>query len=60
MSYHGFKPYVSVAKRRAKALREMNKLKKKGKEIIPIEIEKLKITLQEKLQQVESSNEKRL
>ena len=44
MSYYGFKPYVSVAKRRAKALREMKKLKKKGLNVCPIEIEKRKIT----------------
>ena len=31
--------YVPVAARRAKALREMNKLRKKGKDIQPIEIE---------------------
>ena len=32
-------PYVPVAERRAKARREMNKLRKKGKDIQPIEIE---------------------
>lgn len=44
MSYYGFGPYVSVAKRRAKAAREMDKLKRKGFAIHPIEIEKRKIT----------------
>jgi len=44
MSYHGYSPYVSVAKRQAKALREMKKLRKKGKDIRPIEIEKRTIT----------------
>ena len=44
MRYYGFKPYVSVAKRRAQAERKMNKLRKKGMEIFPIEIEKRKIT----------------
>jgi len=32
-------PYVSVAKRRAKARRKMEKLRKKGKDIQPVEIE---------------------
>ena len=32
-------PYVPVAARRARALREMNKLRKKGKDIQPVEIE---------------------
>ena len=34
-----WRKYVPVAARRAKALREMNKLRKKGKDILPIEIE---------------------
>ncbi len=34
-----WKPYIPVAQRRAKARREMNKLRKKGKDIQPIEIE---------------------
>ena len=34
-----WRPYVPVAARRAKARREMNKLRKKGKDIQPIEIE---------------------
>jgi len=37
MSYWG--RYVPVAERRAKALRKMNKLRKKGKDIQPVEIE---------------------
>ena len=34
-----WRPYVPVAVRRARALREMNKLRKKGKDIQPVEIE---------------------
>ena len=37
MAYYGWAPYVPVARRRAKALREMEKLRKKGKEIRPVE-----------------------
>ena len=43
MSYYGFKPYVSVAKRLAKAEQKMKKLKKKGEEIHPIQIDGRKI-----------------
>lgn len=43
MSYGGWQPYVPVAKRRAKAAREMNKLRKRGTEIEPIEIQGRKI-----------------
>ncbi len=39
MSYGGWPPYVPVAQRRAKALKKMAKLKKKGKDIQPILIE---------------------
>jgi len=39
MSYYSWRPYVSVAKRRAKALKQMQKLRKKGKTIEPIEID---------------------
>jgi len=39
MSYYGFRPYVSVARRRANAAREMTRLRKKGKRIEPVEIE---------------------
>lgn len=37
--YGGFAPYVPVALRRLKALKEVNKLRKKGKVIEPVEIE---------------------
>ncbi len=43
MSYGGWAPYVSVAKRRAKAAREMKKLTKKGMKIEPIEVQGRKI-----------------
>jgi uncharacterized Zn finger protein len=43
MSYYGFRPYVSVAKRRAQAAREMEKLRKKGKIDSPVFIEGRKI-----------------
>ncbi|MEJ1340710.1 MAG: helix-turn-helix domain-containing protein [Candidatus Sedimenticola sp. (ex Thyasira tokunagai)] len=43
MSYRGWAPYVSVAKRRAKAAREMKKLLKKGVKIEPIEVQGRKI-----------------
>ena len=43
MSYGGWAPYVPVAKRRAKAAREVNKLRKKGMKIEPIEIQGRKI-----------------
>jgi uncharacterized Zn finger protein len=39
MSYYGFRPYVPVAKRREKAAREMQKLKKKGRAVAPVVIE---------------------
>ncbi len=41
--YYGFRPYVSVAKRRQKAAKEMDKLRKKGMDIQPIAIEGRKI-----------------
>src|SRR5258708_6518956 len=41
--YYGFKPYVSVAQRQAKAKREMARLAKKGQKIEPIQIEGRKI-----------------
>ena len=34
-----WRPYVPVAVRRARALREMNRLRKKGKDVRPVEIE---------------------
>ena len=37
--YGGFRPYVSVAERRRKAGREMEKLKKKGHPVSPVAIE---------------------
>ncbi|HWE94946.1 MAG TPA: hypothetical protein VG269_13355 [Tepidisphaeraceae bacterium] len=37
--YYGFKPYVSVAKRRANAAKEVAKLAKKGRTITPVNIE---------------------
>lgn len=43
MSFN-YKPYVPVAKRRAKALKQMEKLKKKGVDVKPIEIQGRKIT----------------
>ena len=39
MSYYSWRPYVSVAKRRAKASKKMQKLRKKGKKIEPVEID---------------------
>ena len=41
MGYYGrrWKPYVSVAARRAKAAKKVAKLRKKGREILPVEIE---------------------
>lgn len=43
MSYGEWAPYVPVAKRRARATREINKLRKKGTEIQPIEVQGRKI-----------------
>jgi len=39
MGYYGWKPYVPVAERRRKALREMEKRKKQGRAISPVSIE---------------------
>ena len=39
MSWMQWAPYVSVAQRRANALREMGKLRKKGKDIQPVQME---------------------
>ncbi|MBL4826940.1 MAG: helix-turn-helix domain-containing protein [Spongiibacteraceae bacterium] len=45
MSYYGdWKPYVSVAQQRAQARREMDKLRKKGFDVCPVEIVGQKIT----------------
>ncbi|MDF1813459.1 MAG: helix-turn-helix domain-containing protein [Verrucomicrobiales bacterium] len=46
MSWYGYKPYVSVAQRKANALKEMEKLRKQGKVIQPVEIQGLKIAKQ--------------
>ena len=43
MSYGEWQPYVSVAQRRAKAAREMNKLRSKGMDVEPIAIQSRKI-----------------
>ena len=43
MSFDRWPPYVPVAKRRAKAQREMKKLREQGKHIEPVEIEGRKI-----------------
>ena len=39
MNYYGWAPYVPVGERRAKAKKRMEKLRKKGQKILPIEIE---------------------
>jgi len=36
MSYHGWAPYVPVAQRRAKALKQLEKMKKKGLNVQPV------------------------
>ncbi len=43
MAYYGWRPYVPVAQRRAKAMREVNMLRKGGKKIEPITVEGRKI-----------------
>ncbi|MDX9976145.1 MAG: hypothetical protein RBU21_24415 [FCB group bacterium] len=43
MSYSSWRPYVPVAARRAKARKEMEKLRKKGKTIEPVELDGRKI-----------------
>ena len=43
MSFYSWRPYVSVAERRAKARKAMDKLRKKGKDIQPIELDGRKI-----------------
>jgi uncharacterized Zn finger protein len=40
---YGYRPYVSVAQRRAKAMREVDKLKKKGQTITPVKPQGFKI-----------------
>src|ERR1035438_6502508 len=39
MGFYGWRPYVSVAKRRQKAAKEMAKLKKKGHPVSPVVVE---------------------
>src|SRR5215207_3255126 len=39
MDFYGWKPYVHVAERRRKALRELEKKRKKGQSVSPIVIE---------------------
>ncbi len=43
MRYGGWAPYVSVAKRREKAAREIKKLSKKGMKVEPVEVQGRKI-----------------
>jgi uncharacterized Zn finger protein/DNA-binding XRE family transcriptional regulator len=43
MSYYGWAPYVTVAERRAKALKALEKLKKKGLKVQPVELTGRKI-----------------
>ena len=43
MSYYGWTPYVPVAERRAKALKQMEKMKKKGIDVQPVHISGRKI-----------------
>ena len=43
MGFYEWRPYVSVAQRRANANREMQKLRKKGMDIEPVEIQGRKI-----------------
>jgi uncharacterized Zn finger protein len=43
MGWYGFRPYVPVARRRSQALKQMEKLKKKGMDIRPVCIEGRKI-----------------
>jgi len=39
MRYYGYRPYVPVARRRSRARREMDKLRKKGVAVQPVEID---------------------
>ncbi len=43
MSYFGWAPYVPVAERRAKALKQMEKMKKKGLKVQPVQLSGRKI-----------------
>jgi uncharacterized Zn finger protein len=44
MSYHGWQPYVPVAKKRRQAERKLAKLKKQGRSVAPVRIEGRTIT----------------
>jgi len=43
MSFYGFAPYVPVAERRAKALKQLEKMKKKGLKVQPVQLSGRKI-----------------
>lgn len=43
MSYHGWAPYVPVAERRAKALKQLEKMRKKGLNVQPVQLSGRKI-----------------
>jgi uncharacterized Zn finger protein len=43
MGWYTYKPYVSVAQRKAKSLRHAGKLKEKGQELQPVHVEGLKL-----------------
>ncbi len=43
MSFWGFQPYVSVAERRARAAKEVEKLRKKGTSVAPVVVDGAKI-----------------
>ncbi len=43
LSWYFHKPYVSAAQRKAKARREVEKMKKKGQELLPVHVEGLKM-----------------
>lgn len=44
MGFYDYGPYVSVAEKRAHAQKEIEKLKKKGRDITPVVIEGRKIS----------------
>ena len=43
MAFYGFREYVSVAQRRLRALKEVEKLKKRGRAVSPVAVEGRKI-----------------
>lgn len=45
MSFYGYAPYVPVAQRRAKALKQLEKMRKKGLNVQPVEIAGRKIAV---------------